>query len=125
MLVNELARTTGLAVVVTGGPAEAELAAFVAGPGAGRANLAGQTSFSALVGVLAGGAAFHLRQYRAYARSRRGGDGDVGALRAPAFGVARAVGAAESEPDHPSTERLGNANGVPGINAPILTAWRP
>lgn len=57
-LVNELARTTGLAVVVTGGPAEAELAAFVAGPGAGRASLAGQTTFGALVGILAGARLF-------------------------------------------------------------------
>jgi ADP-heptose:LPS heptosyltransferase len=51
-LVAALARA-GRDVVVTGGPAERELTAFVAGAGSGVSDLGGATSLPALAGVLA------------------------------------------------------------------------
>ncbi len=57
-LANELARGTGLALVVTGGPAEVDLGRYVAAGGARRFSAAGRTDFSALVGVIAGARLF-------------------------------------------------------------------
>lgn len=56
--VTELARTTGLPVVVTGSANEADLAAFVAGEGVGRYNVAGKTDYGALLAILAGAKLF-------------------------------------------------------------------
>jgi len=58
ILAAELARHTGLAVVVTGSAAEADLAAYVAGEGPGRASVAGETDLGALLGLVAGARLF-------------------------------------------------------------------
>lgn len=58
ILAAELAKASSLSVVVTGSAAERETAAFVAGEGAGRASVAGETDLGALVGLLAGARLF-------------------------------------------------------------------
>ena len=58
VLAAELARGSGLSVVVTGSTAEQETAAFVAGGGPGRTSVAGETDLAALVGLLAGARIF-------------------------------------------------------------------
>jgi heptosyltransferase-3 len=58
VLAAELARTSGGAVVVTGSRAEAELGRYVAGEGAGRVNVAGETDLGALLGIIAGARLF-------------------------------------------------------------------
>jgi len=58
VLAAELAKTSKLSVVVTGSAAERETAAFVAGEGAGRVSVAGETDLGALVGLLAGARLF-------------------------------------------------------------------
>ncbi len=57
-LAAELARATGLTVVVTGAAAEAALAGYVAGEGAGRVSVAGETDLGTLLAVLAGARLF-------------------------------------------------------------------
>jgi heptosyltransferase-3 len=54
VLAAELAKTSGGAVVVTGSRAEAELGRYVAGEGAGRVSVAGETDLGGLLGIIAG-----------------------------------------------------------------------
>jgi ADP-heptose:LPS heptosyltransferase len=58
ILAAELGKALGGAVVVTGTTEEAELAAYVAGEGAGRAAVAGDTAFGTLLGLLEGARLF-------------------------------------------------------------------
>jgi heptosyltransferase-3 len=58
VLAAELSKALGAAVVVTGSAAEAELASYVAGEGAGRVSVAGETDLGTLLGVLAGARLF-------------------------------------------------------------------
>jgi ADP-heptose:LPS heptosyltransferase len=58
VFVAEMAKASAWAVVVTGSAAETETAAFVAGAGAGRVSVAGETDLGALVGLLAGARLF-------------------------------------------------------------------
>jgi heptosyltransferase-3 len=58
VLAAELSKALGAAVVVTGSAAEAEAASYVAGEGAGRASVAGETDLGTLLGVLAGARLF-------------------------------------------------------------------
>jgi ADP-heptose:LPS heptosyltransferase len=58
VLAAELAKTSGLSVVVTGSAAERGTAAFVAGEGPGRTSVAGDTDLVALVGLLTGARLF-------------------------------------------------------------------
>jgi heptosyltransferase-3 len=53
VLAAELAKVLGTAVVVTGAAGETELASYVAGEGAGRVSVAGETDLGALLGLLA------------------------------------------------------------------------
>ncbi|NIT37417.1 MAG: hypothetical protein GTN49_13125 [candidate division Zixibacteria bacterium] len=57
-LAAELGKGLGGAVVVTGAAEEAELASYVAGEGAGRVAVAGDTPLGALLGLLAGARLF-------------------------------------------------------------------
>jgi ADP-heptose:LPS heptosyltransferase len=58
ILVAELAKASALPVVVTGSAAESEVATLVAGEGAGRTSVAGETDLGTLVGILAGARLF-------------------------------------------------------------------
>jgi ADP-heptose:LPS heptosyltransferase len=58
VLAAELAKTLDSAVVVTGSEGERDTAAFVAGDGAGRLSVAGETDLGAMVGLLAGARLF-------------------------------------------------------------------
>jgi heptosyltransferase-3 len=58
VLAAELAKTPGEGVVVTGSKAEAELGRYVAGEGAGRVSVAGDTDLGALLGIIAGARLF-------------------------------------------------------------------
>jgi len=58
VLAAELSKVSGAAVVVTGAADETELASYVAGDGAGRVSVAGETDLGALLGVLAGARLF-------------------------------------------------------------------
>lgn len=58
ILAAELSKALGAPVVITGSAAEAELASYVAGDGAGRVSVAGETDLETLLGVLAGARLF-------------------------------------------------------------------
>ena len=58
ILAAELFKALGAAVVITGSAAEAEVASYVAGEGARRVSVAGETDLETLLGVLAGARLF-------------------------------------------------------------------